>query len=219
LDTLRKCRNRVTLRNSLAALPLSLEKTYDRILCAIGEQDAIYATRILRWLTFAERPLSLDELAEVVAIEANRDPLFDKEEVLEDPMEALDICSSLVSIVTDVGDGKQGSTRKFAILAHYSVKEYLLSDRIRNGEASRYSMQHGVSHGILARACLGYLLQIFQSELKWDEALEHAKLARYCAEHWMNHAEEAGEYKANVDDAVVSLSVSKHFVLVLTPGA
>jgi ankyrin repeat protein len=165
----------------------------------------VYAIRVLRWLTFAERPLTLDEIAEIVAIDVDRDTLYDEEEVLEDPMEALDICSSLVSISTHTGDNKQGSSRQVAMLAHYSVKEYFLSDRIRAGNASIYSMQHTTCHGILARSCLGYLEQILQSDLRSSETLQKAKLARYCAEFWMNHAEETGEADVETAQAAVRL--------------
>jgi hypothetical protein len=47
--------------------------------------------RILQWLTFSARPLSVREVAEVVAIDVSRDPAFDRDEVLEDPLEALNI--------------------------------------------------------------------------------------------------------------------------------
>jgi hypothetical protein len=201
LDALGKCRNRATLRKSLATLPLTLQKSYDRILHGITEEDSVYAIRVLRWLTFAERPVTIDEIAEIAAIDVDRDPPYDEEEVLEDPMEALDICSSLVSISTGMGDGKEGSSIQVAMLAHYSVKEYFLSDRIRAGQASRYSMQHSACHSILARSCLGYLEQISPSDLGSNKPLQTTKLVHYCAEFWMKHAEEAGE--ANMEMAQV----------------
>jgi ankyrin repeat protein len=191
LDALRKCRNRATLRKSLATLPPTLEKTYDRVLCGIAEEDSVYAIRILRWLTFAERPLTMDEIAEVVAIDVDRNTPYDEEEVLEDPMEALDICSSLISISKEASNGKQGSSKEVVMLAHYSVKEYFLSDRICTGRAAQYSMQHSTCHSMLAKACLGYLEQTLQSGLKTKEKPKKPELARYCAEFWMNHAEEA----------------------------
>jgi ankyrin repeat protein len=191
------------LRKSLATLPPTLEKTYDRVLCGITEEDSVYAIRILRWLTFAERPLTIDEIAEIVAIDVERDPYYDEEEVLEDPMEALDICSSLVSVSTDMGGRKQGPSRQVAMLAHYSVKEYFLSDRIRAGPAFRYSMHHTTCNSIIARSCLGYLEQVLQSDLRSNNTLQKAKLARYCAEFWMDHAEEAGA--ADVETAQVAV--------------
>jgi hypothetical protein len=156
----------------------------------------VYAIRVLRWLTFAERPLTIDEIAEIAAIDVDRDTQYDEEEVLEDPMEGLDICSSLVSISTDMGDRRLGSSRQVAMLAHYSVKEYFLSDRIRAGNASRYSMQHTLCHGILARFCLGYLEQIIHSDSRLIETLLEEKLAHYCAEYWMKHARQAGDGNA-----------------------
>jgi prepilin signal peptidase PulO-like enzyme (type II secretory pathway) len=64
------------LRESLASLPPTLDETYDRILCAIGKDDFKYAVRILRWLAFSSRPLLLEEVAEVVAIDLERNPSF-----------------------------------------------------------------------------------------------------------------------------------------------
>ncbi|KAF1828168.1 HET-domain-containing protein [Decorospora gaudefroyi] len=58
--------------------------TYDRILTAISEEDSEYAMRILQWLTFSARLLSVEEIAEVVAIDVARDPAFDPNKVLGD---------------------------------------------------------------------------------------------------------------------------------------
>jgi ankyrin repeat protein len=205
LDTLGKCRTRATLRASLATLPHTLEKTYDRILSGIPQEDSVYAIRILLWLTFAERPLSLDEIAEVVAIDPNRDPVFVDDEKLEDPMELLDICSSLVSIVTDNGDKMSGSKKQVATLAHYSVKEYFLSARSGTDRAAGYSLNFNYGHSMLARACLKYLLQVLGTSSKLAEVLEHAKLISYCADFWMHHAREAGDQDEEVTKVAIRL--------------
>jgi hypothetical protein len=98
------------LRSSLATLPRTLDQTYDRILCAIDEEYSEYAMRILQWLTFSARPLSVEEIAEVVAIDVARDPAFDRDEILEDPLDTLYIYSSLVTITTNKPDGSGGLT-------------------------------------------------------------------------------------------------------------
>ncbi|EDU50673.1 vegetative incompatibility protein HET-E-1 [Pyrenophora tritici-repentis Pt-1C-BFP] len=138
LDTLGKCCNRAMLRKSLASLPRTLDQTYDRILSTISEEYSKYAMRILQWLTFSARPLSVEEIAEVVAIDVARDPAFDRDEVLEDPLEVLDICSSLVTITKNEADGRLRPAQQIIALAHYSVQEYLVSDRIRQGEEPAY---------------------------------------------------------------------------------
>ncbi|CAG5158427.1 uncharacterized protein ALTATR162_LOCUS5073 [Alternaria atra] len=205
LDTLGKCRNRADLRKALATLPPTLDKTYDRILCAIAAEDAVYAVRVLLWLAFSERPLTVDEVAEVVAIDVARDPAFNRDEVLEDPLEALDICSSLVTIATDNGNGRLQSTMQVVVLAHYSVKEYLVSDRIQRGQAARYSMQPAACHSTIARACLGYLGQFQKSEPMMEDTLGECKLARYSAEFWLSHAQKAGDRAAETSQAALHL--------------
>ncbi|KAI5366970.1 hypothetical protein J4E82_010917, partial [Alternaria postmessia] len=185
LDTLGKCCNRAMLRKSLATLPRTLDQTYDRILTAISEEYAEYAMRILQWLAFSARPLSVEEVAEVVAIDVARDPAFDRDEVLEDPLEALNICSSLVTITTNEVDRRPGSAQRIVALAHYSVQEYLVSDRIRQGSAKQYSMQEAACQSAITRGSLKYLIQLQQPLER--ETLQVFALAGYSAEFWSSH--------------------------------
>ncbi|KAF2250795.1 hypothetical protein BU26DRAFT_517582 [Trematosphaeria pertusa] len=210
LDSLAKCRNRATLRKALATLPPTLDQTYERILSAISEADSEYAIRILRWLTFSARPLSVNEIAEVVAIDTKRDPAFDRDEVLEDPLDALHICSSLVTITVN-NEHEQYSdyelkdvSREIVALAHYSVKEYLISDRIWTGEAAKYGMRDDVCHDAMVRSCLGYLLQFKQLELH-PGFLQVFRLARYSAEYWISHARKTGEQTEEMGQLAIRL--------------
>ena len=131
LDALAKCRNRATLQRSLATLPPTLDETYERILQSFDQknnEDAIYAVRILHWLSFSARPLLLEEMAEAAAIDPERETPFDRKEVLEDPSDVLDICSSLVILITISSNeipgmyNQQPRKCEAVILAHYSVK-------------------------------------------------------------------------------------------------
>ncbi|KAI4940771.1 hypothetical protein J4E91_011258 [Alternaria rosae] len=203
LDTLAKCRNLVMLRNSLATLPQTLDQTYDRILTAISKEDCVYAMRILQWLTFSARPLSVTEVAEVVAIDVARDVAFNRDEVLVDPLEALDICSSLVTITKNEEDGKLGPTQQIIALAHYSVQEYLVSDRIRQGSAKQYSMQEAACQSAITRGSLKYLMQL-QQPLE-EESLRAFGLARYSAEFWSSHLRKTGDEMEHTSRLAMSL--------------
>ncbi|KAJ6201930.1 hypothetical protein J3E72DRAFT_265604 [Bipolaris maydis] len=173
---LAQCRNRATLRKSLATLPQTLDQTYDRILTAISEQDCDFAMRILQWLTFSARPMLVEEIAEVVAIDVARELAFDRDEVLEDPLEALNICSSLVAITTNNAEGRKRPTQRIIALAHYSVQEYLMSDRIKRGQAKQYSMEAVECHNTITEGCLKYLMQL-QGPISMS-VLETSALAR-----------------------------------------
>ncbi|OAF55629.1 hypothetical protein VC83_07589 [Pseudogymnoascus destructans] len=203
MDTLGKCRTRSALRKALKALPTTLDETYEEILCKISDTDAEYAIRILKWLAFSSRPLSVEELAEVVAIDVERETAFDREEVLEDPMEVLDICMSLVSVVMTETSSLSEPNRHLSTisqtvtLAHYSVQEYLVSTRICHGRAARYSMQPAACHVYIAKGSIGYLLQ-FEKELfnRFESAISFQQvyiLAQYSAEHWIIHTRNGEE--------------------------
>jgi hypothetical protein len=191
------------LRKSLASLPRTLDQTYDRILTAISEEYAEYAMRILQWLTFSARPLSVEEVAEVVAIDVARDPAFDCDEVLEDPLEALNICSSLVTITTNEVDRRSGSAQRIVALAHYSVQEYLVSDRIRQGSAKQYSMQETECQSAITRGSLKYLMQLQQPLER--ETLQVFALARYSAEFWSSHLQKTGDEGEQASQLAASL--------------
>ncbi|KAL6703449.1 hypothetical protein ACN47E_009623 [Coniothyrium glycines] len=215
LDSLEKCCNRAMLRKSLATLPRTLDQTYDRMLSAISEEYSNYAMRILQWLTFSERPLTVGEVAEVVAIDVNRDPAFDRDEVLETPLEALEICSSLITIpireATNQFEEESRSEREEELwlseqimtLAHYSVKEYLVSERIKQGAARQYSMEAVECHSSITQGCLKYLLQI-QQPLS-NEDLEQYALAIYSAKFWSSHLGKTGDKMDQLNQLVIRL--------------
>ena len=70
-------------------------------------------------LTFSARPLFDEENAEVVAIDMVREPAFDHDEVLEDPLEALSICSSLGTISSNMAKQRLTPEQRIVTLAHY----------------------------------------------------------------------------------------------------
>jgi hypothetical protein len=201
LDTLGKCRNRLMLRKSLASLPRTLDETYDRILSAIDADDSQYAIRILRWLAFSIQPLSAEELSEVVAIDPERNPAFDSQEVLEDPSEVLTICSSLVTITTS--ELPKGLS-KIITLAHYSVKEDLISDRILQSRME-YGIQEATCNEFIAKSCLGYLLQFQEPDCLSNENIKLFKLARYSAQFWADHARAAPEGSEALNRLIMEL--------------
>lgn len=74
-------------------------------------------------------------------------------------------------------------------LAHFSVKEYLVSERIKRNQAAFYSMPEAPTHAVLARSCLTYLLHFEQplSDPMIAEYMNQYPLLRYCIEEWDLH--------------------------------
>ena len=160
-----------------------MDDTYERILLEIDEEKQVYANRLFQCLAISIRPLRVDELAELFAVLPNAEstPDFDVSWRPEDP-EAfiLSACSTLVTIV-------KNRDRTIVQFSHFSVKEYLTSDRIANSApVSHFQVLPKPAHTLLARACLGVLLQL---DYSIDETkIGNFPLARYAAENWVDHA-------------------------------
>ena len=68
LEVLRNCLPQ-NVRRVLQELPASLDETYERMLDEILKSNPDQAYRLLQCLTVATRPLGVDELAEILALD------------------------------------------------------------------------------------------------------------------------------------------------------
>jgi hypothetical protein len=132
----------------------------------------------------AVRPLRVEELAEVLAVDFDVGgiPKLNLALRWEDQEEAvMSVCSSLVIVVKD-GDSR------IVQFSHSSVKEYLTSDRLADSSlgVSRYHILLQSAHTILAQACLAVLLRLDDQIDR--NTIENFPLAQYAAEHWFEHA-------------------------------
>jgi ankyrin repeat protein len=102
--------------------------------------------------------------------------------VVDEQADVLSTRSSSISVV----DEHRGQVVQFS---HFSVKEFLTSSRIGGSSAdvSRFHIFLETAHTILAKACLGVLMRL--GELVDEDNVEDKfPLARYAAEHWVDHA-------------------------------
>ena len=173
----------------LKELPESLDETYERILRDINKANWDHAHRLLQCLTVAVRPLRVAELAEVLAVDFETSScggtsILNTDWRWEDQQEAvLSTCASLVSVVDEKGS-------QIVQFSHFSVKEFLTSSRIASSssDVSRFHILLEPAHTILAKACLGVLLRLGEL-VDEDNVKDKFPLARYAAEHWVDHAQ------------------------------
>lgn len=194
------------LRTALKSLPKSLDETYDRILCSIDEEYSADAFKILQWLAHSTRPLDLAEVAEVVSVEFDNDPRFDPENRLREPRDILTICSSLVTTVTLPPSDEDGHIyHKGAVrLAHFSVKEYLISDRIQKGGASQFAIDKD-DEGHVAQTCLAYLLHFSEPAMLTPSHVNDFPLLEYAANYWFIHTKRANRNTECINDLGLKL--------------
>ncbi|KAK4170581.1 Pfs NACHT and ankyrin domain protein, partial [Triangularia setosa] len=143
------------------------------------------AVRLLQFLTYSERPLTLEEAVDTIAFRPDAPSQFDLKYRLPYPRDIVKFCSSLVTLVTRKVVGK---TVVEVELAHFSVKEYLISEKAPGSFHYKFAEPH--SRGCITRSCLAYLGCLGDRKLVADITSQFP-LARYSAEYWMDHAKPA----------------------------
>ena len=213
LDTLRKCVKLNALRSALKTLPVTLDDTYARILLNIDPHYQEDALKALQWLCYAARPVRLSELVEVLAVYPAGETYVDEQERLHEPEDIVTICSSLISIVygsfRDRHDRKEYARE--VRLAHFSVKEYLISRRISDGPAAYYSISEISSQSLMTEICLAYLLYA-STQTDFKAMVENHPLAMYAAEYWMFHARTLETGTGPYGDIELHLTLQRHLL-------
>ena len=189
LEMLRNCLPQ-NVRGVLKDLPKSLDETYERILKEIGKVNPHQAYRLLQCLTVATRPLRVEELAEVLALDfdgaTNGIPVLNKDWRWDDQQQGiLSTCSGLVVIVDGIDEDSWDC--RVVQFSHFSVKEFLTSDRLASLEAdiSRFRIRPDPANTIISQACLAILLQKDED----DRVKSSSPLLKYAARHWVVHAQ------------------------------
>jgi Ankyrin repeats (3 copies) len=175
------------VRRTLDELPESLDETYERVIKEIKKPNRDHALRILQCLVVAIRPLRVEELAEVLAVDfddAEGMPKLNPNWRWEDQEQALlSSCSSLIAIV-------ESDETRVVQFSHFSVKEFLTSTRLAtsSGGISRYHIALEPAHMILAQACMSIFLRSDDCVQQGDVG-HNSPLTRYAVEHWVAHAQ------------------------------
>ncbi|KXH46440.1 pfs domain-containing protein [Colletotrichum nymphaeae SA-01] len=189
LFELRHCLNDEELQISLNSLPTTLDETYARILDRIPVVHQKKAWRILQFLLYSEDPLRLEDAVDILAVspEAKRDNSRFNPASRPDKDDISIYCPSLVvSLTRTVGFNRK--TVQTIQLAHFSVKEYLLSDRVETKFPRAF--EERIAKSIMARVCLAYLLSMDCSLLPTEFESSYP-LAPYAAQYWARYAARA----------------------------
>jgi ankyrin repeat protein len=169
-------------------MPMDLDQTYERILDSIQDSYFKEVRAALSWLAFSTKPLTVAELAEACSIRYNVDDDDTKPSLEEGELDALvglfDVMSSIILVGNPTSDdplhafdqpkienkvrGGEPLPKKYdpscytqkVRLAHFSVKEYLVSSRLQlsHPRLSRYAFKDMDAHWLLSQNCCAYLL-------------------------------------------------------------
>lgn len=203
LLALKRARIRNELDKCLRSLPRDLDETYERMLCSIDEEYVEEARLILSLLCVSDRPLTVKELAGALAIDPSKSGL-DREGRSFSQDDPIEICLGLIE--TAASEDMRGRPITIARIAHFSVREYLESDRIHQQGAAKFAIQNEQANTEMARICLVYLLDPTLSNGELDEAkLEVFAFAQFAAYYWFCFYNKSGKGKRDVEGLVLRL--------------
>ena len=146
--------------------------------------------------------MRLAELGELIAVNLSGDTWFDADIRFPDPRDLLDIFPGLLQV--EVNESENPIVR----LAHFSVKEYLISERIKTQKPQKFWLPEIQSHELIAATCLAYILhfegkdiflfiEIYTFSLR---SLEKYPLMDYACWHWTTHARIADSHQGILKD-------------------
>ncbi|KAL0929878.1 pfs domain-containing protein [Colletotrichum truncatum] len=184
IDELEECLDPQTLRETLQLLPRTLDETYARIIDRIPPKLKRSAIRILQFLTYSKGRLRIDEMCDAIAVAPQSTPRFNIQNRMPVPEEIAGYCSSLVNVVTRTDDNGKDTIKELQ-LAHFSVKEYLISDRVEGSLSADF--REPLARAIITEVCLSYLLEL-DIKLSPENIGQSYPLAKYAARSWMGHA-------------------------------
>jgi ankyrin repeat protein len=161
-----KSTKRKFIEDVLNNLPKTLDETYQRMLTNIEDRYVGDALNLLRWIAFSNRPFSLAELNAATGITLSDDGEDEIELANDEDLESpLTILQGLVVIAYDGLDDVFDPVDQVR-LAHFSVQEYLTSDRILSGPAKHFHLCKASCEDHVEQSCLAYLIHYSRSKAK-----------------------------------------------------
>ena len=162
----------VTVRST----PRGLSNTYRHMLQQIDGEHVQKVDQVLRWVTAAMRPLTLQELSEI--IEHPSGHVISPAQAVRDEVT---LCGGLI-------EARQNEVA----FIHTSAKEFLLHGKtVDDGKVELFHKEPRTLHYEVAQACYNTIRDsnLSRVEVKVSELSdqEEPKLLRYAITHWMEH--------------------------------
>nr|KAK5433513.1 hypothetical protein LTR18_010756 [Exophiala xenobiotica] len=207
------------LERLLQSLPADLDKTYERMLLESQRRGLAFdLRRVLLLLFYAHTPMVISEVIDGLAVDIDDRPGLNLRRRLQDEDDVLQICSGFVEV--DLEDRPSQShydepdrniiTVRVLRIAHFTVQEYLESDRLPPQLRDNFGLNATLGHQEMVRIFVAYLSD---PELSAEAHTESSRapviaaypLAKYAAKHWHLHYRQASRHYKDLDKLVLEI--------------
>ena len=201
-------KNMKSAEKKLEELPTALDNLYADLLNQLSTEDRPQSLKLMRWVCFAERPLSMQELR--YAMMFDEETTYDTLEDYQDSEAYIETDEQMMKRVVNLSGGLRETTqissrrqrhtpyRHMAQFIHQSVKDYFMAKGLASLGDSPAANVLGQAHFQLSRACIRFM--ILQDvcrfclpagsrglALRVDMTSEPSFL-QYALEYWIKHA-------------------------------
>ena len=173
------------LLDCLDNLPRDLDETYERMLTTIFNKrtsgiQASMVRNLLQWMVAAYNPVQIEVATEAILQEPE---CCSADKKLPTINAVLDVCTGLIKTIQYLRD----KSKFHIIFVHFSVKEYLLSERIKSSKASFFALYEETAHRNVAQICLSYMFLFDRPDFRIAEIRKAHPLLQHACLRWMDH--------------------------------
>jgi hypothetical protein len=157
---------------------------------------------VLKWLVYSLRPLYLDEVEEIFILDPDKSVPFDDDDRVFDVLDYLPGMVTKVPVFNHDFWADQITAYEIRF-SHFSIKEYLISNRINY---KMFSTPEQVSHLHISECCLAYHLKLSKTIKADRDAVEKYVLWMYIAQYCVAHMEQVSfeAWTASLKDRMYS---------------
>ncbi|KAH6693771.1 ankyrin repeat-containing domain protein [Plectosphaerella plurivora] len=195
-ESLRRGMSKKQLEETVKDTPTDLERIYDHswtMITQLKDGDKNRAFSLLRWAAFAERPLSIDEVAEAILVEESHAlDIHDLCDIDNDYVdtEIVGLCGSLLEI--DMETDESLPSRWTLHLPHFTVREFLAGRLPTPGWIMSANLQPSpemLHHALLSEVCLRYISLPKVWTLPWapESRIAGISFRSYATDTWHWH--------------------------------
>ena len=211
----RKGKSLVAVRKMILDIPSELDSLYQELLSDLDEDDLPQSLRLMQWICFAVRPLTLPEMRFAMAVSASVSytsiaqcvcgPDFAEDEQIE--RRVCDLSRGLAEFE------EQSNKQRVVQFVHQSVNDFLLERGLRLMDSSTNTSVVAQGHFEISRSCLNSLSM--EEIVRWcSEYRRYPQLRdslskildnvlpiwRYAAMYWITHVRRVEEQKVSQED-------------------
>ena len=229
------------IRKRMRDLPTGLDDLYSSMLQEIGMQDQCKASKLMRWVCFAERPLSLSEIRLAIAFDTEEP--YPSLQAWEDSADFMESDEQMVLLVTSLSGGLvesvtyeadssdltlqlvgDGTSELKVQFIYESVNDYIRSHGLSAIGSYSPSDIIGHSHFRMVKACINYVktdeLRKLVDKAEGKESLYYIThdvweppFFQYALLYWWQHLERAEGELESLEEIIVWLGYPSDRIL------